>query len=144
MFSGMAEWRMANVMNERQRLDKRGVQSQCVRNGASDLRYFDRVRQAIAKMIGETHGKDLGLGFQAAKGARVNDTIAVANVIAAVGMRRLCIATAARMLDVHGPWRAARRVVLNFDEGLRRVRGRERFVHLTILEGPPEFLTTTK
>src|ERR1700681_1028692 len=144
MFAGMAEWRMANVMNERRRLHKRRVQSQCVRNGTGDLRNFDRVRQAIAKMIGEAHGKNLGLGFQAAEGARVNDTIAVANVIVAVGMRRLNIATAARILDVHRPWRAARRVVLSFDETLRRVRGREWFVHLTILEGSPEFHTMRK
>src|ERR1700736_1885925 len=144
MFTGMAEWRMANVMNERQSLHKRRVQSQCIRNSTGDLRDFDRVRQAIAKMIGETHGKNLGLGFQAAKGARVNNTIAVANIIVAVGMRRLNTATAARILDVHRPWRAARRVVLGIDGTLRRVRGRESFAHLTILEGWPGFHTMMK
>src|ERR1700733_6606609 len=88
VFAGVPEWRMTNVMNERQSLHKCGVQSQRIRNGASDLRDLDSVRQAIAKMIGETHGKNLGLGFQAAKSTRVNDAITVANVIAAVGMRR--------------------------------------------------------
>ena len=51
MFAGMAEWRMANVMNKRESLHQCRVQSQCVRNGTGDLRNLDRVRQAIAKMI---------------------------------------------------------------------------------------------
>jgi hypothetical protein len=141
VFASMAERRMANVMNERQCLDQSRIQPQCVRNGTGDLGHLDGVRQAIAKMIGEAHGKNLGLGFQAAKGARVNNTIAVANVIVTVGMRRLGIASAARILDVHRPWRAARRVVLSFDGTLRRVRRREWFVHLAILEGSSGFHT---
>src|ERR1700730_18440734 len=144
MFAGMAEWRMANVMNKRESLHQCRVQSQCVRNGTGDLRNFDRVRQAIPKMIGETHGKNLGFCFQAAEGARVNNTIAVANVIVAVGVRGLNIATAARILDVHRPWRAPRRTVLGFDGTLRRVRGSEWFVHLTILEGSAESHTIMK
>jgi hypothetical protein len=143
MFAGMAEGRMANIMNERQSLHECRVQSQSIRNGTSDLRDFDRMRQAIAKMIGETHGKNLGLGFQTPKRASVNNAITVTNIIVSVGMRRLSIATAARMLDVHCPWRAGRRVVLGFDETPRRMGSREWFVHFTILERWPEFHTMT-
>src|ERR1700738_123456 len=84
VFAGMAEWRMANVMNERESFHKRRVQSESIRNSTGDLRNFDGVGQAIAKMIGETHGKNLGFGFQAAKGPRVNNTIAVANIVITV------------------------------------------------------------
>ena len=38
---------------------------------------FERVRQAVAKMVGIARGEDLGFGFQAAKSARVNDAVAV-------------------------------------------------------------------
>ena len=124
-------------MNKRECLHKCGVQSQCIRNGTGDLRNFDGVRQAITKMIGETHGKNLGFGFQAAKGPRVNNTIAVANIVIAVRMRRLSIATAPRILHIHCPWHAARQAMLSFDEKLRWVRSRDCFVHLTILERPP-------
>src|ERR1700730_13456406 len=144
IFASMAEWRMANVMDKRESLHQGRVQSQCIRNGTGDLRNFDRVRQAIPKMIGETHGKNLGFCFQAAEGARVNNTIAVANVIAAVGVRGLNIATAARILDVHRPWRRPRRTVLGFDGTLRRVRASEWFVHLKILEGSAESHNITK
>ena len=39
--------------------------------------------------IGNAPGKDLGLGFQAAKGAGVNHAIAVPLKVVAVGMRGL-------------------------------------------------------
>src|ERR1700730_8345777 len=100
MFAGMAEWRMANVVNKGESFHKRCVQSESIRDGTGDLGNLDGVRQAITKMIGETHGKNLGFGFQAAKGARVHNAIAVANVIAAVRMRRLRIAAAPGILDV--------------------------------------------
>ena len=86
VFAGMAKWRMANVVNECERFGECGVQAQSGCDGAGDLRNFDGVRQAIAKMIGKAHGENLGLGFQAAKGARVHDAIAVTNVFAAVGV----------------------------------------------------------
>jgi hypothetical protein len=124
MFAGMAKWRMANVVNQCESFHKRRIQSQGIRNGTGDLGNLDRMRQAITKMIGETHGKNLGFSFQAAKGAGVHNAIAVSNVIATVGVRRLRIAAAAGILDVHGPGSAARRIVLRFDELLRSVRSR--------------------
>jgi len=58
-------------------------------DGARDLRHFNRVRQPVAEVIGITAGEDLRLRFQPPKGAGVNDTVAVALKIVAVGVRRL-------------------------------------------------------
>ena len=101
-FAGVAEGRMADVMRQRQGLGEIGIQSQRGRDGAGDLGHFDGVRQAVAEMIGIARGEDLGFGFEAAKGARVDDAIAIARVIVSIGMRRLGPATAARPGDVHG------------------------------------------
>ena len=67
--------------------------------GARDLRDLDGVRQAVAEMIGEARREDLGLGFQAAKGARMNDAIAIALEGIAVRMLRFRIAAAGAALD---------------------------------------------
>ena len=96
VFAGMAKWRMANVMDKRESFRQGGVQSQSIRYGAGDLRDFDGMGQAIAKMIGEPHGKNLGFGFQAAESAGVHDAIAVADIIVAIRMCRLRVATTAR------------------------------------------------
>ena len=45
----------------------------------------------------------LGLGFQPAKRARVDDAVAVARIFAAVGVRRFRKAPSARILGSHGP-----------------------------------------
>jgi hypothetical protein len=133
VFAGMTEWRMANVMHKRESFYKRGVQSQSIRYRARDLRHFDGMRQAIAEVIREAHGKNLGLGFQAAKSTRVHDAIAVADVIVAIRVRWLGVATTAGMLDVHGPGSATRRIVLSVHEWLRRVS-----VHVTNFKGSSE------
>ena len=51
--------------------------------------------EPIAKVIRITDGEDLGLGFKTAEGARMNDAVAIARVIIAVGMRRFRMAAAA-------------------------------------------------
>ena len=82
----MAKWRVADVVNECESLGQRGIQAQRGGNGAGDLRDFNGVREAIAKMIGKTHGENLRFGFQAPESASVDDAVAVANVFAAVWM----------------------------------------------------------
>src|ERR1700694_1961116 len=106
VFAGVPEGWVANVVNQCERFRKGGVQAQSGCNGAGNLRYFDGVRQTIAKMIGKSGGENLRLGFQPPKGARMNDAIAITNVFAAVGMRGLAIAAAARVLDFHSPRRS--------------------------------------
>jgi len=80
---------MADVVDEGEGLDHVHVESELSGNGARDLGYLERVRQAIAEMIGVAAGKDLGLGLETAKGAGMNDAVAVALKVVAVGMLRL-------------------------------------------------------
>src|SRR5260221_5172010 len=75
--SRVTKWRMPDVVHQRQRLGKLGVESQRGRNRAGNLRNFQRVRQTIPEMVGETRGKYLCLRFQAAKCARMNNAVAI-------------------------------------------------------------------
>src|SRR5258708_18313479 len=50
-FTGVAEGRMADVVNKRERFGKLGVQSECGSNRAGNLRDLESVRQAIAEMV---------------------------------------------------------------------------------------------
>src|ERR1700723_354871 len=75
---------------------------QSVGNGAGHLRDFEGVREAITEMIGVARGEDLRLGFEAAESAGVDDAVAVAGVIVAIGMLRLREAAAASAAHVHG------------------------------------------
>src|ERR1700719_5394522 len=54
---GMAERRMSDVVNERQRFGEVGVQVQGARHSSRDLRDFESVGQAVAKMVGKTSGE---------------------------------------------------------------------------------------
>ena len=101
-FAGVTERRMADVVNERERFHQIAVQAKRAGDGAANLRNFQSVRQAVAKVIGKTRGENLGLRFQAAKRARMHDAIPIARVIVAIGMLRLGISAAARARDIHG------------------------------------------
>ena len=70
-------------------------------DGARDLRYFDGVSETIAEMVGVAAGENLRLGFETAKGAGVNDAVAVALKVIAVGMRRFRKATSAGLFHLH-------------------------------------------
>jgi hypothetical protein len=52
------------------------------------------VREAIAKVIGKARGEDLRFGFQAAKSPGMNDAVAVARKLTAIGVRRFREASA--------------------------------------------------
>ena len=65
------------------------------------MRYFERVRQPVAEVVGIATGEDLGLGFETAEGAGVNDAVAVTLEVVAVGMLRLGEAASAGVFDVH-------------------------------------------
>ena len=74
--SDSPEWppgRVPHVMHQRQRLHQVGVQAQRLRHRAADLRHFQRVRQAIAEVIGISPGENLRLVLQAAESARVDE-----------------------------------------------------------------------
>src|SRR5580704_12092271 len=100
-FPGVAEGRMPDVVNERKRLDEVDVQAKLGGDSARNLRYLERVREAIAKMIGIAAGKNLSFGFKAAKGAGVNDAVAVALEIVAIRMGRLGKTASAGLFHAH-------------------------------------------
>jgi hypothetical protein len=102
-FAGVTEGRVANIVNERERFGELGVQAERGGNGACDLRDFERMRQAIAEMVGVARGEDLRLGFETAERAGMNNAVAVARVVTAVRMRGLRVAPAARLLGAHCP-----------------------------------------
>ena len=91
----MAEWRMADIVNERERFGEIGIEIESAGNGARDLRNFQSVREAVAKMIGIARGENLRLGFQSAEGARVDDAVTIAGVVIAIRMRKFGIFAAA-------------------------------------------------
>ena len=77
VFSGMGERRVADVMHQRKRFGQIGVQFEDGRQGAGDLGYFKGMGKAVAEMIGQARGEDLGFIFKPAKGARMKNTVAV-------------------------------------------------------------------
>ena len=103
LFSGVAEGRVADVVNQSESLGKIGVDSQRARHRARDLRHFQRVREPVAKMVGETHGEDLRLRFEPAKRARVNHAVAVARR-SRCGRDAALPGSAGRATAAH-PWR---------------------------------------
>src|SRR5580698_7185623 len=98
----MAEGRMPDIVDQRQRLGKIDVQVELRSNGARDLRDLDGVGQAGAKVVGVAAGEDLRLVFETAESAGVDDAIAVTLERIAIRMRRLGIAASAGILDADG------------------------------------------
>jgi hypothetical protein len=64
----VTEGRVADVMDQSQGLHQVDIQAELGRNRSRDLRYFDGLGQAVAKVVGKAPGKNLGLGLQTAKG----------------------------------------------------------------------------
>jgi hypothetical protein len=101
--SGVAKWGMADVVYEGESFGKFGVKTERRGNCTGNLNNFQSVREAIAKMIGKAGGEDLRLRLQAAKRTGMDNAVAIAGVIAAVGMLRLWITAPARMRGAHSP-----------------------------------------
>ena len=101
LFTRMTEGRMSDIVDERQCLRQIRIESQRGGHGASDLRHFQRMREAIAKMIGEARGENLSLRLEPAESAGMDDAVAVARVVIAVGMRDFRVAPSPRIAHVH-------------------------------------------
>src|ERR1022692_526376 len=101
LFAGVSERGMAEVVHQGQRFGKIHVEAQRGGDGAGDLRHLDGVSEAVAEMVGVTARENLGLVFEAAEGAGVDDAVAVALEVVAVGMRRLGEAASAGMFHLH-------------------------------------------
>ena len=94
---GMAERGVAEIVRQRDRFGQIFVQAQAPRDGARDLRHFDAVGQAGAKQVAFVIDEYLGLVFEAAKRAGMDDAIAVALEFAAPLRRILGYLPAARV-----------------------------------------------
>jgi hypothetical protein len=98
LFTGMSEWRMAYIVCQSEGLGKFRIEAQVYGKGSSDLRNFQRVGEAAAKVIGcsfrRQAGEDLCFAGQAAKCARVEYPCGVAREGSAIKMRRLKIRAA--------------------------------------------------
>src|ERR1700722_7941336 len=100
-FTGMSKRRMAKVVHKREGLGQIGVEAKLSGNGARYRRHLDGVSQAIAKVVGVATGKNLGLRFEPAEGAGMDNAITVALKIVAIRMLRLGMATSAGIFDAH-------------------------------------------
>src|SRR5579863_556858 len=102
LFSGVPERGMADVVHQRERFGKFGVQMERRGNGAGNLRDFQGVRQAIAKVVGESRGENLSLRLQAPESTRMDHAIAVAGKVAAIGVSLLRMAAASGKAHIEG------------------------------------------
>ncbi len=75
--AGVSEGRMADVVNQSERLREIFIQAKRGCRGARDLRDLHGVGQAAAKVVGGAAGKDLRLARETAKGARLHDALAI-------------------------------------------------------------------
>ena len=69
---------MAQIMGQRQRLGEILIAAQRPRQGARDLRDFQRMRQPGAVLIAFMGDEDLGLFLQAPEGAGMDNAVAIA------------------------------------------------------------------
>src|SRR5581483_8585329 len=79
---------MAEVMREGNRFRQIGIQSQRAGNVARNGCDFNRVREPRAQMVAGAVEKNLCLVFEPAKGARMNDAVAVTLILCAPFGRR--------------------------------------------------------
>ena len=92
---GVSEWRVAEVVCQRDRLDQVLVQPQIAADRAADLRDFDRMREPGTEQIAFVVDENLRLVFEPAKGGAVNDAVAIALELAARARPRLGVPAAA-------------------------------------------------
>ena len=139
LFAGVAEGGMAEVMDQSEGFHQIDVEAELRGDGAGNLRNLEGVGEAVAEVVGIAPAEDLGLGFEAAEGAGVDDSVAVALKIVAVGVGRLGKAASAGVLRVHrvagqhGESLAEGRVWLprpSTTEGRRNTEGTELLVTL--------------
>ena len=97
---------MAKIVRERESLGEFFVEPEGDSYGTGHLRDFDRVGQAIAKVIGQPGRENLCLTLHAPESARMDDAVAVALQIVTVrvgGFRIAATAQIQRHRDEAGP-----------------------------------------
>ncbi len=98
VFAGMGEGRVADVVDEGEGFGEVFVEAEGGGDGAGDLRNLHRMGEAVAEMIGDAGREDLRLVFETAEGAGVDDAIAVALELGAVGVGQFRVAPPAAHL----------------------------------------------
>jgi hypothetical protein len=101
LFSGVAEGRVADVVDKGEDFGEIDIEAEGSGDGAGDLRDFERVGESVSEVVRVAASKDLRLGFETAEGAGVNDAVAVALEVVAVGMGRLGKAASAGVFYEH-------------------------------------------
>ncbi len=96
VFAGVPEGRVAEIVNQRHAFGQILIQLQRARQGASNLRNFDRMRQARAVVIAVLSNEHLRLVLQSPEGRRVDDPVAVTLEFGARRARPLFIEPASR------------------------------------------------
>src|SRR6266516_1652462 len=99
--SGVAEGGVSDVVNESEGFGEIDVEAEGSGDGAGDLGNLEGVSEAVAEMVAVATGEDLGFGFKAAEGTGVDDAVAVALKVVAVGMRGLREAASERVSYLH-------------------------------------------
>ena len=84
--AGVAEGRVADVVDESERFGEIFVESERAGDVAGDLRDFDGVGEAGAEVVGGAGGEDLGLAGETAEGPCLDDALAVALERGSVGV----------------------------------------------------------
>src|SRR5574340_1197359 len=125
----MTEWRMPEVMRQGDRLGEVFVQMQAARDGTGDLRDFDAVGQASAEQVALVVHEHLGLVFEAAERAGMDDAVAVALEFAAAVRRGLGNPAAAR---------------IDLADGVRRQTTSHRLSHARPRSMPPASAATER
>jgi hypothetical protein len=100
-FARVAEGGMAEIVHQRESFGEIDIEMERGCDRTRDLRDLDGVGEAVAEMVGVAAGKNLSLGFETAKGAGVDDAVAVTLKIVAVRMGRLRDAASAGLLYMH-------------------------------------------
>ena len=91
VLTGMPEWRMPQVVCQRNGFAQRLVQAEYPRNGTGHLRYLQRMRQARAVEVAFVVHEDLRLVDQPTESTAMNNAIAVTLIFSAEPRRRFAV-----------------------------------------------------
>src|SRR5580765_223446 len=101
LFPSVPKGWMPEIVHQGQRLHQVDVHMQGRGQRARNLRNLKGVCQAVAEMIGEAPREDLRLCFQPPECSGVDDAVAIALKVVAVGMLELRIAPTARLFNTN-------------------------------------------
>jgi len=99
VFTGVRKRRMADVVAQGEGFGEFFIEMERRGDGSGDLGDFDGMGQPVPKMIRNAWRKNLRLIFKPSKSPRMDDPVAIALELAAVGMLQFGISPAAATFD---------------------------------------------